>query len=255
MTSSIINVPRATSPQARLIGISLLVCAALAWFLTARLAGANDMLMSLEMMSMHAMSSGHAFAFLAMWAAMMAAMMLPVVTPTVMAHHMVRTKQGDGSLSTIVFASGYLTLWWATGLAPLALFLALPSLVARLGIPPLLMAGGALLVAGGLYQLTSWKEACLRHCRNPLDFLMTHDFGGGLTSTYRAGVVHGLYCLGCCWALMLVVIAVGMTNLIWMAATGAMFVAERWSRWGDRLDRFLAPALLATGAWVMLRAV
>lgn len=252
---SSINLPRGTSRQARLIGICLLVWAALAWFVTVRVAGVNDGLMSLEMMSMHAMSFGDAIAFLVMWVAMMGAMMLPVVTPTVMAHHTVRTKQGDGSLSTVMFASGYLTVWWAIGLFPLALFLALPSLVARVGIPPLLVGGGALLVAGGLYQLTPWKEACLRHCRHPLDFLMTHDFSGGLTSTYRAGVVHGLYCLGCCWALMLVVLGVGMTNLIWMAVIGTIFAAERWSRWGDRLDRILAPALLATGAWVMLQAL
>lgn len=249
------NLPRATSPQARLITISLLVCAALAWFVTARLSHANNMPMSLEMMSMHAMSFGQAVAFMVMWAAMMAAMMLPVVTPTVMAHHMVRIKQGDGSLSTIVFASGYLTVWWATGLLPLTLLLALPSLVTLFGIPPLLVAGGALFVAGGLYQLTTWKEACLRHCRHPLEFLMTHDFGGGFTSTYRAGVLHGLYCLGCCWALMLAVLAVGMTNLVWMAVIGALFVAERWSRWGDTLHRVLAPVLLGTGAWVMLQAV
>lgn len=246
---------RSATSQTALIGFSLLACAALAWFVTAGLAGSKEMLMSLEMMSMHPMSSAHAVAFLGMWVAMMAAMMLPVVTPTVMAHHMVRSRHSNGTVHSIVFASGYLSVWFVIGLLPLAVFVALPSLVTSVGVVPLVFAGGALLVAGGIYQLTAWKEACLRHCRHPLDFLMTHDFSGNLPSTYRAGLIHGVFCLGCCWALMLVVIAVGMTNLIWMAAITVVFVAERWSRLGRRLHHGVAPVLIGAGAWLIVGVI
>lgn len=246
---------KGTSPQAAWIGSALLTATGLAWWVTARLAGSDDMLMSVGMMAMHSMSFGEAVAFLGMWVAMMVAMMVPVVTPTVMAHRMVRVKQGDGNLSTVVFAGGYLTVWFGIGLLPLVAFLALPRLVDSLGVTPLLFAAGALFVAGGLYQLTAWKEACLRHCRHPLDFLMTHDFSRGLARTFRAGLVHGAFCLGCCWGLMLVVIAVGMTNLMWMAVVAVLFVAERWAPWGDRLHLAVTPVLVGMGVWVLLGTI
>lgn len=233
----------------------MIACAGLGWLVMARSAGSSDLLMSIEMMSMRSMSVAEATAFLGMWVAMMAAMMLPVVTPTVLAHHMVHSKQGDGITPSAIFAGGYVTVWFGIGLLPLAVFLALPNLVMHLGMTPLIVAGGLLLIAGGIYQMTGWKDTCLRHCRHPLQFLMTHDFSGGLASTYRAGLVHGVYCLGCCWALMLVVIAIGMTNLIWMALAATIFVAERWWSWGDRLNRVVTPLLIGAGVWLIVGAI
>lgn len=211
--------------------------------------------MSIQMMAMHEMSPSESVAFMGMWAAMMSAMMLPVVMPTVLAHHMVCTREGRGMTPSAVFVSGYLVVWFVIGLLPLLVFLALPRLLMQLGATPLVIAGGLLLVAGGVYQLTDLKKACLRHCRHPLEFLMTHDFKAGFVQTFRTGLVHGVYCIGCCWALMLVVLAVGMSNVLWMVLLTAVFLAERWWTGGDRLGRIVAPALMAGGLLLIVGIV
>src|SRR5205085_1883196 len=128
------------------------------------------------------------------------AMMFPTVAPIVLLHRMVVRRREGGALPTVVFAGGYLAVWVAIGVVPLGALIAFRHLsqesvwIAR--------AGGVVLVGAGVYQFTRWKEACLRACRSPLTFMVTHDFGRGLLGTFRTGVSHGLYCFGCCWALM-----------------------------------------------------
>ncbi|MFN2615269.1 MAG: DUF2182 domain-containing protein, partial [Actinomycetota bacterium] len=145
--------------------------------------------------------------FLSMWVAMMVAMMFPTIAPIVLLHRSVVRRRGEGALPTLAFVAGYLVVWSVIGLVPLAALVGFRHVshasdwVARTG-------GGVLLLAG-LYQYTSWKTACLKACRSPLSFLMTHDFGRGSNRAFRVGVSHGAYCLGCCWALMAVLFVVG----------------------------------------------
>jgi predicted metal-binding membrane protein len=189
--------------------------------------------------------------FLAMWTTMMVAMMFPTIAPVVLLHRMVMRKRGRGVAPTAVFAAGYLAVWAAVGVVPLAVLVGFREVadesawVAR-------VAGGVLVVAGA-YQFTRWKETCLKACRSPLTFLATHDFGRGLTGTFRAGVSHGLYCLGCCWALMAVLFVVGLMNLLWMAAIAAVFLAEKNWKHGVAMTKVVGTAVLVLGLVVLAR--
>jgi predicted metal-binding membrane protein len=184
---------------------------------------------------------------------MMVAMMFPSVAPITLAFASVTRSRGDGSLPAAAFVAGYLAVWTAAGLVPLAVLQAgshvmLPDWLPRLG--------GAVIALAGVYQFTPLKNVCLRACRSPLGFVMTHDFGGGSTSAVRAGAAHGLYCLGCCWALMAVLAVLGLMNIAWMAAFAVVFFLEKNWRQGELLSRVVGVACLAGGlaiaAWPAL---
>lgn len=184
--------------------------------------------------------------FLGMWVTMMAAMMLPTVLPMVLAHRMVVRQRGGGPTATVAFVGGYLGSWAVAGLVPAAL---LPLLDAAtvLSERQLAVVSGVVLAGAGLYQFTAWKDACLRACRSPVEFLLTHDFGSGARGALRAGVSHGWFCLGCCWALMAVLAVVGFMNLVWMAALTLLLLAEKTWRRGDRLTRPVGWGLIGLG--------
>jgi predicted metal-binding membrane protein len=191
-----------------------------------------------------------AVVFMAMWTTMMVAMMFPTVAPIVLLHRMVVRRRGGGALPTVAFGGGYVTTWAVAGLIPLATLLAFRHVsdhsvwVDR--------ASGAVLLLAGVYQFTPWKETCLRACRTPLTFLMTHDFGSGWTGAYLVGLSHGLYCLGCCWALMAVLFVVGLMNLGWMAVIAVVFLAEKNWRHGVGLTRVVGGAVLGLGIAVII---
>jgi predicted metal-binding membrane protein len=111
--------------------------------------------------------------------------------------------------------------------------------------------GEGLLLAG-LYQFSRWKTTCLRACRTPLSFLLTHDFGGGLAGAVRVGLSHGLYCLGCCWALMAVLFTVGLMNLAWMAGIALVFLAEKNWRHGVGLTQLIGIATVLFAIAVLI---
>jgi predicted metal-binding membrane protein len=106
--------------------------------------------------------------------------------------------------------------------------------------------GGAVLVGAGLYQLTPAKGACLTHCRSPIDFLMSH-WRGGAFGAVRMGAHHGLYCLGCCWALMAVLFAVGVMHLAWVAALAVFVLIEKTGPAAALVSRAAGIALTAFG--------
>jgi predicted metal-binding membrane protein len=112
--------------------------------------------------------------------------------------------------------------------------------------------GGLVIILAGVYQFTPLKDACLRACRSPLGFVMTHDFGGGMPSASRAGAAHGLYCLGCCWALMAVLAVLGLMNIAWMAVIAAVFFVEKNVRLGDLLPKAVGVACVVGGLAVLL---
>jgi predicted metal-binding membrane protein len=188
--------------------------------------------------------------FVAMWTTMMVAMMFPTIAPIVLLHRMVLRRRGEGIVSTVAFGAGYLAIWASVGVLPLAVLIGFRHVAhASAWID---RAGGGVILLAGAYQFTDWKQTCLRACRSPLTFLATHDFGRGSAGAFRAGVSHGLYCLGCCWALMAVLFVVGLMNLTWMAAIAVVFLAEKNWRRGVGLTKVVGTVVLAFGIAVLI---
>jgi predicted metal-binding membrane protein len=187
--------------------------------------------------------------YVGIWVTMMAAMMLPAVSPMVLLF--ARVGRDRGRAPTPVFVAGYLALWTAYGLLAYGLF----RLVHGLDLGFLawhrqgpLVAGGAV-AAAGLYELTPLKETCLRYCRTPLHFVL-HGWRDGWTGALRMGAEHGAYCVGCCWGLMVILFALGVMSLFWMAVIGALIFAQKVLPFGFRLVRPLAIAFVAFGIWI-----
>jgi predicted metal-binding membrane protein len=178
-------------------------------------------------------------------------MMFPAVAPIVLAHASVVRSRGEGSFPTVAFVAGYLVVWTAAGLVPLAVIQLLSSPIAMPVSWWLPRLGGAVIVLAGVYQLTPLKGVCLKACRSPLGFVLTHDFGGGAASAARAGLSHGLYCLGCCWALMAVLAVLGLMNVAWMAAFAVLFFLEKNWRSGVALSKAVGLACIAGGLLVI----
>ena len=236
--------------RATIIVVSCLVgLAGIAWLLAVQQAPGMTNMGSLAMVGAPMSMSLSAPLFMAMWVTMMVAMMFPAVAPMVLAHRMVTRHRGESPVSSGAFAAGYLSVWTVAGLAPLAIFLLFRAYaVASLGDTPVAVGAGAVVAVAGAYQFTRWKSTCLRACRTPLGFIMTHDFRRGGRGAILAGLSHGAYCLGCCWALMTVLLVVGLMNLTWMAALAVVFLAEKnWSH-GVGLTRVVGVLLLVLGA-------
>jgi predicted metal-binding membrane protein len=189
---------------------------------------------------------------------MMVAMMLPSAAPLLLVHAQLARRhrdQGSPAAPTGAFAAGYLLAWTAFSLAATLLQWALeraallsPAMVAT---TPYL--GALLLIAAGVYQLTSLKRACLAHCRSPLVFLMHHwrqGFGGAV----RMGVEHGLYCVGCCWFLMGLLFVGGVMNLLWIAAISIFVLVEKVVPRGETFAIVVGVLLVAAGAWTAVTA-
>jgi predicted metal-binding membrane protein len=190
-----------------------------------------------------------------MWVVMMVAMMLPSVSPMVLLYgRVVRHAEGKGQFAnakaaTAAFAAGYLTLWVVFSALAVSLQWGLERSGFMSGMMALrepLIAGG-LLIAAGLYQFTPLKEACLHHCRSPASFLSAH-WHPGPGGAWRMGLAHGLYCVGCCAALMLLLFVGGVMNLIWIAGLSLIVLAEKLLPQGARLRMPLGILLLAAGA-------
>ncbi len=213
----------------------LLALAAAAWYLTAASFGPMAMMeLSVPI-------------YMATWLTMMVAMMFPAVAPVVVTFARVAHARHEASLTVPAFVGGYLGVWTAAGLIPLALYLSSRGMVAGMSAsPPGAVAIGAVLFVAGIYQFTPWKATCLRACRSAIGLVMNHDFRTGAPGAFRAGASHGAYCLGCCWALMAVLIVVGLMSLPVMAALTVLFVAEKNWRYGAGLSR-VAGATAAVG--------
>lgn len=191
--------------------------------------------------------------YLATWMVMLAAMMLPATAPLAVAYGRITQARGGGRLAALPFSAGYLLLWTAAGLVPLAVFVWSRGIVAGMGASSLgAPALGAVLVGAGLYQLSPWKGACLRACRSPLGFVVGHDFDRGALGGLRAGAAHGAFCLGCCWALMAVLTIVGLMSLPWMAVLAVLILAEKNWRHGGGLAQAAGITMVLGGILVAL---
>ena len=194
------------------------------------------------------MTTGDALApFLAAWTPMMAVMMLPSAAPMIRTFRLVAADAPNPSLRMALFVIGYLLVWAAVGIPAWGLGV----LLMELGAPAAQVIGVTLVVAG-VYQLSPLKDVCLRACRTPMDFLVTHWYPGSLGAV-RLGVEHGLYCVGCCWGLMAVFVLVGAMSLPWLVAVAAVVFAEKVSPRGALVGRVAGLALVGAGILVLAR--
>lgn len=179
--------------------------------------------------------------FLVAWTVMMAAMMLPSVAPVASLY--ARSLTGRRALRLALFTGGYLGVWASAGI----LAFALGALIARLaqGDPRLGTAAGVVAYLGcGLYQLSPLKYRCLAHCRSPLSLFLKYSSYQGTVRDFRVGVHHGAYCLGCCWGLMVVLLAFGAMSVVPMLILASVVLAEKlWSR-GELFSRLVGTVSL-----------
>jgi predicted metal-binding membrane protein len=190
-----------------------------------------------------------ALLFVVAWQAMLAAMMLPSSLPLIRLFAAAASRQEVGGRATAAFLGGYAAVWSAFGVAAFFADVAVHRLVdasSWLAPRPWLIGGSALLVAGA-FQFSGLKDRCLQECRHPGPFLLA-NYRRGVRGGFRVGRKHGLFCLGCCWALMLVMFGLGVAVLWWMAALTALMVYEKTGRFGSAVARPAGVVLLAAAA-------
>lgn len=192
-----------------------------------------------------------------MWAVMMVGMMTPSAAPMILLYARVgrqASQQGRSLAATGYFAGGYLLAWTVFSLAATGAQWALEY---GLLLSPVMAAtsrffGGLLLVAAGIYQWTPIKDACLTHCQSPLAFIQSHGgFRRDAVGSLKMGFGLGLYCVGCCWALMALLFVGGVMNLLWIAGLAIFVLLEKLIRQGVWLQRTVGLGLIAAGAWLL----
>ena len=240
-----------SSAAIRAVTPAALALAAVGWWWSARMADDMAGSGSTGMDAMGATMAVGFLAFLVAWAAMMTAMMSPAVAPMVKLYGRAAAARRVAPLP--FFAAGYLVVWTSMGVPAYAAWQALmdPIAAAR---PWTGQLAGAVLIAAAAWQLTPFKAACLRHCRSPISFFLR--FGGKVTrpaGAVRMGAMHGVFCVGCCWALMAVLVAVGTMNLAWMAALALLIYVEKNASFGERAVTLVAPVLVALGVVLLVR--
>jgi len=222
------------------VGSCIVLLTGLSW---AYLIHQNNQMAGMDM-------SGDFLYTFAMWAIMMGGMMAPSAAPVFLLYAKTRATRGEGMTSpaVLLFGLGYLAVWTAfsvcaalaqTGLHQAALL----SPAMQVASPRI---AGAILIAAGAYQLTPWKLKCLTHCRSPLGFLMT-GWRDGLLGAFQMGFSHGRFCVGCCWALMGILFAVGVMNLVWVAVLTAVVLLEKVGPAGAIAARVAGVALVVFG--------
>ena len=193
----------------------------------------------------------------AMWWIMMLGMMLPSAAPTILTFATMARRQrerGQNFAPASIFTIGYLLVWGAFCVAATVLQWGLDraALLSPMLETKSALIGGALFILSGLYQFTPFKYACLRQCRSPFAFLLNH-WRDGWQGALGMGWHHGLYCLGCCWVLMALLFAVGVMNLVWVAAIAAFVFAEKLLPGGVWIARIGGVLMLAFGAHLLLQ--
>lgn len=188
--------------------------------------------------------------FIVAWLAMMSAMMFPAIVPVVKLY---ARAAGVGRVAPMpFFVSGYLAVWGAMSLPAYVAWRALMEPLAE-GQAWAGRLAGAVLVAAAVWQLTPLKSMCLRHCRSPMSFFMR--FGAAVSKpagALRLGATHATYCVGCCWAIMAILVALGTMNLAWMLALSALILFEKNARSGERWAMGAAVVFMLLGILLLL---
>ena len=244
-----------------LIWLCLIVVTALAWaylvYLDRQMTSsmAHDQAMAAMGMAMDTPMNmpwqpADLFFTFAMWAVMMIGMMTGSAAPMLLLFASAKTRHGErgASPAALLFGFGYLAIW--AGFSALATLGQWGLHQAALLSPAMSAASpklaGGILIAAGLYQLTPWKRMCLTHCRSPLGFLMT-NWRDGTLGAFQMGIRHGAYCVGCCWALMCMLFAVGVMNLLWVAALTVFVLFEKIGPAGTVVSAIAGAAMVAGG--------
>jgi predicted metal-binding membrane protein len=231
----------ASRARAGLIAL-LLALAVVAWWSTAdRMSGMDD-------------GPGTALGalgwFLGVWVVMMAAMMFPSVAPTVALYAQMARRRAP--VAPLLFAAGYLVTWAAAGLVAYGVFAAGRAVLGdelTWDGAGRWIAGGTLVVAAA-YELTPLKDVCLSKCRSPVGFLVG-SWRDGLSGALEMGARHGAWCVGCCWALMASLFALGVMSLAWMAFVAVLIALEKILPWGRAATYGTAALLLALGVMLL----
>jgi predicted metal-binding membrane protein len=200
-------------------------------------------------------TTGQAVLILVMWMAMMAAMMLPSAVPMLLFYESIARRRNAASATvgpTAMFGLGYLAVWAGFSIAAAMLQFGFDR--ANLLSPAMRTTStalaGALLVAAGLYQWTPLKQACLRQCRSPLDFVLGH-WRNGAGGAFAMGIDHGLYCLGCCWMLMLLLFVGGVMSFAWIIGIALFVMVEKLAPAGHWAGKAAGLALAGWGLYTL----
>ena len=190
-----------------------------------------------------------------MWAVMMVAMMMPSASPMVLVYARIARGRGESWRCVASFAAGYIAVWTIFSVIATAGQIgmqraAMLSSAAR--VSPL--AGGVILIAAGVYQLTPLKNACLGHCRSAAGFFMTR-WREGPSGAFAMGIEHGGMCLGCCWMLMAILFVAGVMNLAWVGAISVLVAIEKMAPRGPVIARIAGAALMLGGGIVAAGAI
>jgi predicted metal-binding membrane protein len=200
---------------------------------------------------------GAGLSFALMWVAMMVAMMLPSTLPMILIFRRACAFRGEKrlGLSTSLLAAGYFAVWLAFGIIAYAL----GSVIGRAAVASqafsrfIPLASGVALFAAGAYQLTPWKMACLKHCRDPLHIIAEH-LGRGSSGALALGAHHGAYCAACCWALMVIQLVLGVMSLPLMVLIAVVIALEKLIARGELVARLAGAAAIAGGLFLVVRA-
>jgi predicted metal-binding membrane protein len=239
---------------------ALIAVAVLAWSEVLHLANAMagvDMYASGMMSPVFGQwTGGHFTTMLAMWMVMMVGMMTPSVAPMILLYVQVarRNAAAQPFASALWFTGGYFMAWAGFSLLATAAQWSLEQLAL---LSPMMSStshvfGGLLLISAGVYQWLPIKHSCLARCRAPLSFVMAHGgFQAAAAGSVRLGLQHGLYCIGCCWALMALLFAGGIMNLLWIAALMVLALLEKLLPWSQYFVRASGLAAIGLGAWYL----
>jgi len=192
----------------------------------------------------------------AMWVVMMIGMMTPSVAPMILIYARIgRQAGGEGQPLAVSawFVLGYLLSWTTFSLAATSAQWALERAAL---LTPMMesvsnILGATALIVAGLYQWTPFKDACLSYCQTPLGFILRYGFRREAIGALALGFRHGLYCIGCCWALMVLLFVAGVMNLFWIAALSALVLVEKVVPFGRLVPRIAGIAFMAAGAWLL----
>jgi predicted metal-binding membrane protein len=236
-----------------LVGAGLFGIAALSWLYIIRMGTTMSANMAMPMATP---DGAPALVWLIpMWIVMMVAMMVPSAAPMILLFATVagqRRARGVRTASAWVFTLGYLLAWalYATIAATIQAWLHQQALLSpSMASTSNLLAGG-LLVLAGVYQLMPAKGACLSHCRSPLSFFSSH-WREGISGALRMGFQHGTFCVGCCWALMVLLFVAGVMNLLWVATIAIFVLAEKLFPAGRRIGQVTGTLLIGWGIWML----
>lgn len=245
----------AARPRSRLPDPAVIVAITLAWVVVvaAELTGRGHALHHGSLIEGGLPLPAALLLFLFAWQVMIAAMMLPSSLPLINLFSRVASSQPNYKWVRVAFLGGYAGVWTAFGAYAFVFDVGVHRLVDSwpwLAARPWLIAGPTLLLAGA-FQFSSLKERCLSECRHPSAYILKH-YRRGVGEAFKLGRGHGLFCLGCCWALMLVAFAAGVANLAWMAVLTVIMVFEKTGRGGRRGVAPIGIGLIALGVLVLL---